>query len=278
MTSPDKIRRAITYAVNARKNIADVASINHYLSAGEHITQADLDAHHAAAREIPPVVREHVEAEAEPWLAEQVEVVEQQAFNEHQKRQLALMVETAPPSESLENFEPLHANGAAPSHDGATPDTAEPEIEPLAVLTIGDAKRAVTESQIRLRSAVDRQAQCRQRLGRAIAKWQVANGNVVTDADLRRQHLAHEAEQRELRAAGLIPPRGSGRTLQSRVDQIAAATSGAAYGKGASTFSYRRPLAGVPIGQPGSGPAMSLAQSQATLARMAAMRKLPSER
>jgi hypothetical protein len=245
-TSPEKIRRAIRYAANARKNIADVANVNFYLGAGEHISQADLDAHHAGAREIPPL------RAAEPEPAVEVD-------------------DFGAPVEQVETVQQIAE--AAPD---ANPE-AVAEVEQPAV-TIADARRRVVESQIRLRSAVDQQAQCRQRLGRAIAKWQAANGNIVTDADLRRQHLAHEAEQRELRAAGLIPPRGSGRTLQSRVDQIAAATSGAAYGKGASTFSYKRPLAGVPIGQPGSGPAMSLAQSQATLARMAARPKLPSDR
>ena len=151
------------------------------------------------------------------------------------------------------------------------------EVERPAV-TIADARRHVVESQIRLRSAVDRQAQCRQRLARAIAKWQAAIGNIVTDTDLRRQHLAHEAEQRELRAAGLIPPRGSGRTLQSRVDQIAAGTAGATHGKGAGFFAYKRPLIGAAPGTPGGGPAMSLASSQAALNCAAAMRKLPSER
>jgi hypothetical protein len=52
-TSPEKIRRAITYAVNAKKDIRDVASINHYLGVGERIDQGTLDAHHLAAREIP---------------------------------------------------------------------------------------------------------------------------------------------------------------------------------------------------------------------------------
>jgi hypothetical protein len=268
-TSPEKIRRAIRYAANARKNIADVASVNFYLGTGEHISQADLDAHHAGAREIPPLRA----AEPEPAVevddfgapVKPVKPVEPQAFNEHQKRQLALMVEeTAPPSESLENFKPLHANGAVPSHDEATPDTAEPEIEPPAVLTIGDARKRMVESQIRLRSAVDKQAQARQRVARAIGKWQAAIGNIVTDTDLRRQHLAHEAEQRELRAAGLIPPRGASRVLQSRVDQIAAATAGAAYGKGTGHFAYKRG-------------ATDIATSQRRLDAMLAA-KLPSER
>jgi hypothetical protein len=231
-TSPDKIRRAIRYAANAKKSIADVAHVNFYLGSGEHISQADLDAHHAAAREIPPVVREHVEAEAEPWLAEPVEQV--------------------------------------------APDAEQPQ--PATALTVTDARRAVTEAQIRLRSAVDRQAQCRQRLARAIGKWSAAIGNVVTDADLRRQHLAHEAQLRADRAAGLVPPRGSGRTLVSRVDQIAAGTAGASHGRGPGVFAYKRPLIGAAPGTPGGAPAMSLAQSQATLARMAAMRKLSSER
>lgn len=246
MTSPEKIRRAITYAVNAKKNIADVASINHYLGTGEHITQADLDAHHAAAREIPPVVREHVEAEAEPWLADPVEHVEQ------------VHVETVEQVAEV------------------APDAEQPQ--PPAVLTVADARRAVTESQIRLRVAVDKQARARQRVARAIGKWQAAIGNIVTDTDLRRQHLAHEAEQRELRAAGLVPARGSSRVLQSRVDQIAAGTAGATHGRGPGFFAYKRPLIGAAPGTPGGGPAMSLSSSQAALNRMAAMRKLPSER
>jgi len=245
-TSPDKIRRAIRYAANAKKNIADVAHVNFYLGSGEHISQADLDAHHAAAREIPPVVREHVEAEAEPWLAEPVEQVEH-----------------------------VHVEAVERVAEVA-PDAEQPQ--PATALTVTDARRAVTEAQIRLRSAVDRQAQCRQRLARAIGKWSAAIGNVVTDADLRRQHLAHEAQLRADRAAGLVPPRGSGRTLVSRVDQIAAGTAGASHGRGPGVFAYKRPLIGAAPGTPGGGPAMSLAQSQATLARMAAMRKLPSER
>jgi len=207
-TSPDKIRRAIRYAANAKKNIADVAHVNFYLGSGEHISQADLDAHHAGAREIPPLRVSPAPVEVDDFGA------------------------------PVEQVEP------ARNDIEASNIIAEAE-QPPAVLTVADARRAVTEGQIRLRVAVDKQAQCRQRLARAIGKWQAAIGNVLTDADLRRQHLAHEAEQRELRAAGLIPPRGSGRTLQSRVDQIAAGTAGATHGKGPGFFAYKRPLIGA---------------------------------
>jgi hypothetical protein len=246
-TSPEKIRRAIRYAANAKKNIADVAHVNFYLGSGEHISQADLDAHHAGAREIPPLRVSPAPVEVDDFGA------------------------------PVEPFEPVETVEPARNDIAASNVIAEAEQLP-AVLTVADARQAVTEGQIRLRVAVDKQAQCRQRLARAIGKWQAAIGNVLTDADLRRQHLAHEAEQRGLRAAGLIPPRGLGRTLQSRVDQIAAGTAGATHGKGPGFFAYKRPLIGAAPGTPGGGPAMSLASSQAALNRAAAMRKLPSER
>ena len=266
MTSPEKIRAAIRRAVNAKKNIADVASINHFLDINEKIDQATLDAHHLAAREIPPLVRAHADVPVEvddfgapvPQVEtiEEVAVEQEPTLNAHQRRQMALMGEqeavaageaarffepvpdTASPSGSLENFAPSDANGAAPSHDGATPDAAGPEIKRL---TIQDARKRMVESQFRLRASVDRQSQARQRVARAISRWQAACGAVVSDAELRRQHLAHEAEQRRLRAEGRLPERaGRARPGPSVIDQIAAATAGASYGRGAGTFAFRR--------------------------------------
>src|SRR5271170_2263306 len=133
-TSPDKIRRAIRYAANAKKNIADVAHVNFYLGSGEHISQADLDAHHAGAREIPPLRVSPAPVEVDDFGA------------------------------PVEQVEP------ARNDIEASNIIAEAE-QPPAVLTVADARRAVTEGQIRLRVAVDKQAQCRQRLARAIGKW-----------------------------------------------------------------------------------------------------------
>lgn len=122
MTSPDKIRRAITYAANARKNIADVASINHYLSAGEHISQADLDAHHAGAREIPPLHVSPAPVEVDDFGA---------------------------PVEQVEQVVTTRDGGSTEPEANAG---AAGEAEAAAPLTLGDAKRHVVESQIRLRS------------------------------------------------------------------------------------------------------------------------------
>jgi hypothetical protein len=270
MTSTDKIRRAIRLAANAKKNIADVASINFYLGLGEKIDQATLDAHHLAAREIPPLPTAAPEPAVDDFGAPvepingsgaHIEQVEQVEPVEPEALQVAV---TPEPASEMSPVEPLSKEG---------------QVEQPAVLTGADARRAVTESQIRLRSSVDRQSKARQRLGRALAGWQRANGVIVTDEDNRRAHLASEAQLRADRKAGLIPPRGSSRVLQSRVDQIAAATAGADYGKGAGTFSYKRPLLGAKPGEAGFYPATSLAGSQRRLnAILAARPKLPSER
>ena len=59
-THHEKIARAIKYTSFAKKNPNDVNDVNFYLSVGDKIDQARLDAHHAEAKKItgtptPPV-------------------------------------------------------------------------------------------------------------------------------------------------------------------------------------------------------------------------------
>lgn len=116
----------------------------------------------------------------------------------------------------------------------------------------------------------------RARIADAIQAWQ-ASFPPLTDAELRRQHLASEAQLRADRAAGRIPARHPTHG-PSRIDAIAAATAGATYGKGAGAFSYKRAVTG-PDGTllkgPDGRPAIPMSRGQAARAmRM----KLPSER
>jgi hypothetical protein len=248
MTKSEKIARAIKYTAFAKKNPSDAKDVNFYLNAGDKITQQQLDDYHAGAASVV--------AEPEPWLAPEPASVEQdpealgqaeakakaKAFNSHRERQRA----PAP--------EPVEPEGMT-----------EAEVIPLP-LSVAAAQRRLIESQVRLRTAIDRQRECRGRIGIAIQKWQQAIGAIVTAEDNVRQHLASEAQKRADRAAGRIPARsGRARPGPSVIDQIAAGTAGAVYGNRGGAFAYKRG-------------AMGLAQSQVALNRMAAARKLPSER
>jgi len=238
MTKSEKIARAIKYTAFAKKNPADAKDVNFYLNAGEKVTQQHLDDYHAAAAGI---------AVAEPESAIVDHVAEREA-------------------------EPWLAEQSTVSEPATEPE-AEVRTLPLSIST---AQRRLVESQVRLRTAIDRQRECRGRLGIAIQKWQQAIGAIISPDENLRQHLASEAQQRADRAAGRIPARaGRARPGPSVIDQIAAGTAGAVYGNRGGAFAYKRPLIRSPAGSPH---AMSLALSQATLNRMAAARKLPSER
>jgi hypothetical protein len=185
MITPDKIARAIKYTAFAKKNPADANDVNFYLSIGEKITQADLDAHHAAAG--------RAVAEPEPRLAE------------------LSAVEDAP----VEHVE---------------------EVEP--VLTVADAQRAVVMSQVRLRTAIDRQWEARCRVGAALQRWTAAIGSVITPEENARQFIASSNEQRALRASGVLPPR-RGRVMRSVIDATAQAFN-TGNGRNGGGNSFRR--------------------------------------
>ena len=174
--------------------------------------------------------------------------------------------------------------------DAAPVDTAAPadeiaqeapEAEETPTLSITEAKSKLLESQILFRSATDAQRLARARLGRSIAGWQQALGVIVTPTDNVRAHIASENEQRAMRAAGLLPARGSrARPGPSAIDQMASATAGGSFRAGGG-FSFKRGL--IDGGAPGVR-AMPLAQSQTMLNRVeaaraeAARKALPSER
>lgn len=127
------------------KKPVTVENVNRYLGHGEKLTQADLDAHHATAG--APV------AEPEPWLAD------------------------------LPAVEEIHVEHVEEAHVDEAPGEHIEEVE--SVLTVADAQRAVVISQVRLRTAIDRQREARGRVGAALQRWTAAIGAVITPKKMR---------------------------------------------------------------------------------------------
>jgi len=129
-----------------------------------------------------------------------------------------------PAPETLENFEPLRANGDAQPHDDMAKATPRP------VLTVMDTQRALFESQMAVKASVNAQREARGRVAFALERFQRATGQTQTFEQLVREHLKSENEQRRLRVAGKLPPRGGQRRLGSAIDSFAYYTK--AHGRG----------------------------------------------
>lgn len=169
-------------------------------------------------------------------------------------------------SESLKNFEPLHANGTGQPHDDTVRSTPGPISTPVrsvpasdqaaesAVLSappptisVAECAMAVQEAQIAYRLATDRQRDCRGRVAQALDGWQRSMRMTCTPEQLRREYLASEQEQRRLRVEGRDGPRNAQRRLGSAVDSFAyhtrhsgrGAGGGRAFGRGAYPASMR---------------------------------------
>jgi hypothetical protein len=246
--SPHKIARAVKYVAFAKKNPNDVDAVNFYLG-DEKITQAQLNNFHAAvAQHGLPKATDLLDAKSEEpeeaWLAEKTPAPEPRAAGKASS--------------------PEPVDTAAPVAEDAGPQEAE-EAEEQLTLSITEAKNRLLESQIFLRTATDQQRQCRARLSRAIAGWQAALGTIVTPEQNARAHIAHENEQRRLRAEGLLPARsGRARPGPSVIDAIAHGTAGAVYGNRSGAFAFKRG-------------ATDIATSQRRLNAMVAAAKAPSE-
>lgn len=100
----------------------------------------------------------------------------------------------APSSETLENFEPPHANGAAPPHDDAPEATPEPMTH---VVSLAAAYASLDHARSELRIAQDQQKIIRSRMANAIAKFQRTSGTAPpTPDELRRDFARQQAAER----------------------------------------------------------------------------------
>lgn len=201
----DKIARAIRYTAFAKKNPNDALDVNFYLSAGEKVTQQQLDAYHAAAKRGAPTPEPALPAEGN----------------------------AAPEPES----EAPHADDA---NGSGTPDDAPANVIQLAPpsVSIAAAQQRLVESQVAFRTAGQRVRELRSALGAAVARWQQSIGAITTPEMNAREFIRSETQLRADRKAGIAPPRGVRRRHRSAIDATAAATN---YGSGAGGGnSFRR--------------------------------------
>jgi len=144
------------------------------------------------------------------------------------------------PSESLENIEPPHANGAAPLDDPLADDALEP------VISVIEAQRLVAESHLRMARATDAQRTARGKVALALERFQRATMQTQDFSSLVREHIQSENQLRADRAAGKIPARHQ-RRLGSAIDSFAyhtrasgrGAGGGRSFGRGAYPASMR---------------------------------------
>ncbi len=177
-------------------------------------------------------------------------------LNDEMKNNMAMLAAIAddpladtPPSKSLTNFAPPHANGAAaphgdqlagtpepkilkpaPVHDTASADAAAP-TQPVmrraaAPLPISELQRQVVDSQLAVAAAIDQQREHRSRVLAARAKFQALTAVVTSQEQLRRQYIESSNADRKARveAGGPAAPT---RRLGSAIDSFAFHTKGA---------------------------------------------------
>ena len=202
-THHEKIARAIKYTSFAKKNPNDVNDVNFYLSVGDKIDQARLDAHHAEAKKItgtptPPVTGAPTKIDGE---------------------KPAPVEPRAPvPGEAGYKME-----GESDETDATTPDDATATVIHLAPshLSIAAAQRQLVESQVAFRAATERVRSCRTALGAAVARWSQSVGIVTTAEMNAREFIASETQLRADRKAGIAPERGQRRRHRSVIDATA---------------------------------------------------------
>jgi hypothetical protein len=138
------------------------------------------------------------------------------------------------------------ADEAAPA-DEPRGTSSTPQARLVTTLSVNDAQRALSESQLRSRQATNAQRTARGNLTLALAQFQRVTGQTQTFEQLARQHLASETQLRADRKAGLIPQRGGQRRLGSAIDSYSfytrasgrGAGGGRAFGRGAYPKSMR---------------------------------------
>ncbi len=82
----------------------------------------------------------------------------------------------------------------------------QPEPEPSPILSVIDAQRAVVESQVRLRSSIDRQRDARGAIARAVARWQQVTGKRYTPEMAARDYIAASIADRTAAKEGRRAP------------------------------------------------------------------------
>ena len=105
--------------------------------------------------------------------------------------------------------------------------------------TVADAQAALVQSQVRLRTALDRQREYRGHFGVALARWQQVIGMVVTPEQNARQYIASSIAQRQGEKDGTAPPRRRSRAMRSIIDATAAAYN-SGNGRNGGGNSFRR--------------------------------------
>jgi hypothetical protein len=95
-----------------------------------------------------------------------------------------------------------------------------PEPEPSSILSVADAQKAVVESQVRLRAAIDQQRDTRGRVARAVADWQQTIGASYSPEQAARDFIASSIADRQAAKDGRAVP-SRNRPGPSVVDRMA---------------------------------------------------------
>ncbi len=116
-----------------------------------------------------------------------------------------------------------HAEPLAVRHDvpAVVPSVADVPAENHSPLSVAQAQKAVVESQVRLRAAIDRQRDARGRVACAVAHWQQTLGAVYTPEQAARDFIASSIADRAAAKDGHVRRRSTNQPGPSVVDRIA---------------------------------------------------------